>query len=124
MNAVNEECHGRGEEDEFVIHKRELSQTPEALAAVGDCRRPKSKSTRKGLDSPWKSSWEVWVKDMYLYDFKFNPPSTESQERQFREWLAKGTHEDYQRWINEPLGTIEPPENIDDWIFHSPTRYT
>lgn len=73
MNAVNEECHGRGEEDEFVIHKRELSQTPEALAAVGDCRRPKSKSTRKGLDSPWKSSWEVWVKDMYLYDLSSIP---------------------------------------------------
>lgn len=93
--------------ESFTIRKRELLQSPIR-------QKPEYKIAP---NSPWNPSWDVCVRDMYLYDFKFNPPSTESQKRQFREWLETGTHDNYKRWLEEPLGTIDPPVNISEWIY-------
>jgi hypothetical protein len=107
------------EEEEFTIHKRALSDE----SNVGTHTTRKKVASNAVTSSPWKPSWNVLVRDMYLYDFKFHPPSTVSQQRQFRQWLKEGTHDHYQRWLNEPLGTIEAPEDLSEWIYHSPTRY-
>jgi hypothetical protein len=89
----------------FTLRKRDLSHSPK-----------RQRHVYIAPSSPWQPSWEVLVRDMYLYDFKFNPPSTE-EKVQFNEWLEKETHPDYGRWLEEPLGTIEPPEDIKKWIY-------
>jgi hypothetical protein len=121
LYAVNEDGVDSG--DEFIIRRRACSQSPERVEGTNECCTRRELKSRIAPSSPWKSSWDVWVRDMYLYDFKLNPPSTESQRRQFNQWIESGTHKDYKRWIEEPLGTIEPPTDIFEWIYHSPTKY-
>lgn len=58
---------------------------------------------------PDYGTWDEKLRWMYLYDFKFNPPSDECDIR-----IAKGTHKDYSQWLHEPLGSMQPPKNIEE----------
>lgn len=45
----------------------------------------------------------------------------------YRNWLNCGTHPDYERWLHgspdDQKRPIEPPTDIDKWIYCSPRRY-
>jgi hypothetical protein len=49
------------------------------------------------------------------------------EKKKYSKWITNDTHPDYERWLHgspdDNGNKIVPPEDIDKWIYASPTRY-
>lgn len=107
----------------YGLAEPENDCTPDNMTSPPRAEQNECQSSPKTPHMPMSPTKLAAMKKYYLYGIQANKP-------EYRAWLNIATHRHYDMWlngspeiVNGKKVPIEPPEDIRDWIYESPTEY-